>query len=569
MKKKLLVLILVVVMTASVFSGCTLFVKNSERDLAQVVARVGAGDRIDEITKEDLVTSYTTFGYQYESYFSSAEELVEYLMDYNVNRTIVLHAAMDQMEKVGTPSTEDTRHARYDAYLTADELAKITKQVEKSISELLDTYEEKIYEEWYEDGESDEESDEDDFIFPSLRQTPSSDEEDVIGTYATINPDEMSNERYAAYKRMIRVIEQREETYEEFYDSLVKTAKENKMITKYQDFIKDQVVVSEAEAQARFENLVIQQQEEFAIDPSQYATALDSVSDSEFVLYNATSGYGYVMNLLIGFNDYQSSLLSSYQAMDWSNETYVAKRAELLNGLKVQDQRDSWLYHYGYDTEESKKLFDSIAFRGTVTPKLNGLGKHEKNSDGMYLYDELTAEEIPFADFIVELDKALEGAVASTVDGFEIKTASAKNAKDVFNDYIFAFGTDPGALQSYIGYVSAPEVGITENETYVIEFAEAARAVVASGVGSYTVVATDFGYHIIYCTKKIVKGVETVYNHAERETEGTFSYDFYHAITADMQADYYTEQESSILESYTEREGYVVTYPNVYKQLLG
>ena len=105
MKKKLLVLILVVVMTASVFSGCSLFTKNTDRDMAQVVARVGEGDRIDEITKEDLITSYTTYGYQLESYFQNAEALIEYLMDYNVNRTIVLHAAMDQMEKVGTPST--------------------------------------------------------------------------------------------------------------------------------------------------------------------------------------------------------------------------------------------------------------------------------------------------------------------------------------------------------------------------------------------------------------------------------------------------------------------------------
>jgi hypothetical protein len=67
----------------------------------------------------------------------------------------------------------------------------------------------------------------------------------------------------------------------------------------------------------------------------------------------------------------------------------------------------------------------------------------------------------------------------------------------------------------------------------------------------------------------VTKGIETVYNHAERETEGTFSYDFYQAITADMQANYYNEQESSILESYTEKEGYVVTYPDVYLSLIG
>ena len=69
-----------------------------------------------------------------------------------------------------------------------------------------------------------------------------------------------------------------------------------------------------------------------------------------------------------------------------------------------------------------------------------------------------------------------------------------------FKDLVFAYSTDSGSLQDNYGYVYSPK---TSKDNYVPEFAEAAKNVVDGGVGSYELVATEYGYHIILCTKVI------------------------------------------------------------------
>lgn len=63
------------------------------------------------------------------------------------------------------------------------------------------------------------------------------------------------------------------------------------------------------------------------------------------------------------------------------------------------------------------------------------------------------------------------------------------------NELVFAYGTDPGMLNSYIGYTVTPSC----DKTFVKEFAYAAKEAVAGGVGTYTVCLTDYGWHIMYC----------------------------------------------------------------------
>ena len=88
--------------------------------------------------------------------------------------------------------------------------------------------------------------------------------------------------------------------------------------------------------------------------------------------------------------------------------------------------------------------------------------------------------------------------------GFEGKSGKLENYsdsdKEKFLDLIFAYSTDDGSLKEGYGYVYSPKTSATK---YVPEFAESAKKVVAGGVGSYDVVATEFGYHIILCTKVI------------------------------------------------------------------
>ena len=93
----------------------------------------------------------------------------------------------------------------------------------------------------------------------------------------------------------------------------------------------------------------------------------------------------------------------------------------------------------------------------------------------------------------IENKKFVKGD-ASTIGKIADYNDTVRNA---FDDLLYAFSTDPGCLGQYYGYLYSP---ITSHSTYVKEFADASAAVVAQGVGAYTIVATEFGYHIILCT---------------------------------------------------------------------
>src|SRR5690606_10491332 len=111
--------------------------------------------------------------------------------------------------------------------------------------------------------------------------------------------------------------------------------------------------------QLRFDNMLSQQKQHYSIDLSAAQTKLENAGDDTFVLYNPLEGYGYVKNLLISFDDVLSDQLKEYQNLDRSKEQYLAKRAELLDGIIVKDLTD------GLDEEDREygdisKFYDEI-----------------------------------------------------------------------------------------------------------------------------------------------------------------------------------------------------------------
>lgn len=136
------------------------------------------------------------------------------------------------------------------------------------------------------------------------------------------------------------------------------------------------------------------------------------------------------------------------------------------------------------------------------------------------------------------------------------KAGSDENkALSVINELSFAYNTDTAGLNTYLGYA------VTANKTsFVSEFEYAAQEVVKAGAGNYMVVPSDYGWHIIYCTfsfansANFVNGIATpyVYNHGDRETEGTFSYLFYESYKANTASTESTNRRSKIISSYND-----------------
>ena len=145
---------------------------------------------------------------------------------------------------------------------------------------------------------------------------------------------------------------------------------------------------------------------------------------------------------------------------------------------------------------------------------------------------------------------------------------SAENvAYSVMNELSFAYNTDTAGLNDYFGYVIS--TGATD---YAPEFEYAAQYVCRQGAGSYVVVPSDYGWHVIYCTFSFVADEEGnviapyTFNWGDRTTEGTFSYLFYEALCADLVSEYASIRQSNAIEDFKDC---AVVYEDRYADLSG
>ena len=177
------------------------------------------------------------------------------------------------------------------------------------------------------------------------------------------------------------------------------------------------------------------------------------------------------------------------------------------------------------------------------------------------------------ADGIVDYSKFMyyEGAVTlsntNAADFFNAEKNGVKNdayaALSAVNELMFAYSTDTGCLNTYMGYVVSPY-----KTSYVPEFEYAAQYAIKKGVGTYVVCGTDYGWHIIYVS--FVYDAEDVYggyNPAEKEIEGTFSNLFYESLKSTTATTHSSEVQSSVLNKYNNDRS-VELFKDTYKDLL-
>ena len=146
-------------------------------------------------------------------------------------------------------------------------------------------------------------------------------------------------------------------------------------------------------------------------------------------------------------------------------------------------------------------------------------------------------------------------------------------AVSAVNELMFAYSTDTGCLNTYLGYSVSPY-----STNFVKEFEYAAREAIKGGVGTYVVCATDYGWHIIFASY-VYSADGAVYDYVENgenksgyipadaAIEGTFSNLFYESLKADATTAYSTEIENSVLNRYNNDDS-VTLYKSRYQDLL-
>lgn len=411
--------------------------------------------------------------------------------------------------------------------------------------------------------------------------------------------------------------------YIELSTSLAK-AVANKYLTSLQDqAIKRLTDDGYAAVKAKYQEIYDAQEIAYTQAPADFESNLGSISDTAFSLYGYEN-FGFVYNILLPFDAAQEQAYAAYQNKGLSKGELFAKRAELLEGIVATDQRDSWFSehdhaHYAYSVKQEAaktdfygdangylffkdhfekgdqyeslgQYFGKYAYNGTATKdevtdewsfepkKLNidgfmdemnayinfAVGENvasgaKTTSYGDYIVD----GKVKYENFIYYEGKVnLTGADAPTAKDFFNKETKFYQAASAVNELMFAYSTDPGALNTYMGYAVSPY-----KTSFVPEFEAAAQYAIEKGVGTYVVAPSDYGWHIIFVTFKY-EATGDVYGgflEADVETEGTFSNIFYEAIKSTSVTNYTAEKQSSILNAYKDS---TTLYKDKYQDLL-
>jgi hypothetical protein len=513
--KKLTAIAVLIVMSLSLLIGCNLITKNSERDLDQIVAVVGADPYREEITKRELVTYYLNNG---GTDYAEQGYLVQTILESFLEQLIARKAFLIEAKK-NLPSdlSAETKYKNA-SYFTAEELINIEREIDIAEYDKLKELEKTIKDEWFPAASpsiSPSPS-------PSPRPTPKpvvSPSPSVAPTYpaedATEEAVDLANETKLRFERQLA---KENTTREEYYKKQVENLIEQRIIDKYKEKIYIDVVaaaLTEAEIQTRFDNLLAAQTEQYNLNPSAYFTDITALSEDKFLLYYPIGGYRMVKNLLIKFDDETDVKLKEIKAIISEIGAYNAKRSEQIDRLIAKDLRDA--------PEMPANDYDIAGgiFFNYVRDQLDNLG-----------------------------DPADPGVLAARI------------AK--FVELIFIYGGDTGMFNNVFDYVVGPPPELGATESYVTEFADASRTL--NAVGEIVAVETDFGLHIIICTGIITAPYTEAYVHSERETAGTFSYRFYNSVFETQKTEAITKMQTDLTKAYYDG-GRVVKFENRYKDL--
>ena len=380
--------------------------------------------------------------------------------------------------------------------------------------------------------------------------------------------------------------------------------------------------------EGKYKDILAAQQATYEKDATAFDTALDSLSDNKFVLYGQKD-FGFVYNILLPFSPAQERAYAAAKTKNDENGTYAARKnlltqikaEDLRTAWFCTDEHSHYAYevtegYYGEANSDKAYLFFENNVTDTKNEKYKSLGqyagKYPYNGTATLVDDEweFEANELDVDGFLTEMKSYIEYVVNDTnvtvtigdketaydstdydanddgvleyekflykkgkVNGLgEVKSSDFFNANtaaykalSAVNELMFAYSTDTGCLNKYMGYVVSPY-----KTDFVGEFEYAAQLAVQEGVGTITVAPSDYGWHIIYCAFKYDGG--EVYGKdgngfvwAEKDTEGTFSNLFYESLKSTSASNYTTEKQNVVLKQYKDSAELI---KKAYKDLL-
>jgi len=520
---KIATMVLVGVLCLTSLFGCKLITTNTERDMKQVVATIKIDDApMKTISKREVVIAYNNYvdsGYTSTPSSELFSEVIESLIQ---NAVLVQYAMKHFADKADFNGTK----WELESYLDEDEILDCKYNAYLQFEEVIDGYVKDKEEEKVGDTYSGD-----------VRTVP---------TGATVN-SEISDERkelyienfwsevitpkYNAYVKTINTLKANDllGDYEygkietiEYFNQILTVYEEEVLIGKFQDDIEKEArkIITFEKINQEYLELYGEQKN---ASTSEFEAVLSNASAESPVL-SGQNGYGMVYHILLKADETMTNQLTELKEKYkkdngtpvYANSVYRADRAEIFKSITAKDQRESWIkskYDFGETTTALKGY--ELAFTGDYTlygeqslpffGKVTHLNDEEKNNDdyrAKYRVDEV--ETFSISQVLEIINEYLYNGSA---DVSQVNDRKVYTATDIADDYdkrvkelMFAFSQDDSdtALNTYKGYTIKPQPDGTEKEEWMLEFAEVARNLIKEDEKTFMLVATDYGYHIMF-----------------------------------------------------------------------
>ena len=182
----------------------------------------------------------------------------------------------------------------------------------------------------------------------------------------------------------------------------------------------------------KYEEMKATQEAVYKKDPSAFATAIDAMSDTSFVL-SGLEGYGFVYNILLPFSTSQNQAYSAMKKKGLTSAELYEERAKILEKIKGEDIRSDWYSahdhaNYAYQVEDewyffednfgaNKDRYEELTHYAGMYP-FNGTVTSESEHEGHEEY-EFKANKLNVDEFVVEMNEYINKVV-----GKEVATAT-------------------------------------------------------------------------------------------------------------------------------------------------
>ena len=494
MKKKIIALLLcIAIMATFVISaaGCGIIEKNEERVAKQHMITVKYQDLSDGVTENEVYSYLFTTSYYY--YISNYGMDAEYILDMLGNnlaqqKLAVLAARVYFADQKGVSHDSDISVLlRNDEY--SDCIDKANDQLKSQYKTYYDDIMKKVEkDEAAEDENKDDEDDDwkEETIEARTTKTKSDDKDytgadiaaaDVSRRFFDYMAEEVANDKNKQ-KALSKVTKLLEDNYTS-YDDILEDALESAIIDKYKrEVVEAGFTAEQDEIVAKYDETYERNLLAYKDNRDAFETAISSNMGT--AIYQPYADYGYVLQILIKYNDEQTADIEKYK--DFADED--ALNTYMINavaGIKVNVSNPD----YDADADEDDCTDPDYDIAGDKNLTMKGVEKPEDDAEALAEYNKKRLNVInqhacsdpncPLKAY-VELDVPVADILARIKADVDAATTTEGKIK-AFESWIYKVNDDSGIFNSN-GYLIKPE---GQKSSYVDSFTALGRELIVAG----------------------------------------------------------------------------------------